>query len=75
MNVPQPSVVTTQVTPQVIGKSTVSVTELPKTGLPLAVWGVSALAPLGLKLRKKGVSSSEDEVSANSIWMTRELEK
>lgn len=50
-----------------------SVTELPKTGLPLAAWGISALLPLGLKMRKN--KKSDQESSVNSIWMVRQLNK
>jgi len=50
-----------------------SVTELPRTGLPLAAWGISALLPLGLKMRKN--KKSDQESSVNSIWMTRQLNK
>ncbi len=61
--------------PKVVSSTQTDIKELPKTGLPLALWGVSALIPLGLKLRKNGSSSETEKVSANSIWMNRELQK
>lgn len=45
--------------PQVAG-ATAQITELPRTGLPLAAWAVAAFLPLGLRLRRfaKGVKET-----------------
>jgi hypothetical protein len=51
--------------------------ELPKTGFPLVAWGIASLIPGGLRLRKltkKGDQSASD-LTANSIWMERQLQK
>lgn len=70
---PLTTVAPAQSQPQVTYKTADAVGELPRTGLPLAAWGVSALLPLGLKLRKS--KKVNDETSANSIWTSRQLEK
>jgi hypothetical protein len=50
-----------------------AITELPRTGLPLAAWGISALLPLGLKFRKG--KKTDNELSVNSIWIKRQISK
>ncbi len=59
-----PVVVTTASNPS-------NVKELPKTGLPLAAIPLTGLLPLGLKLRKMGKNSTEDE-NAQTVWMDRQ---
>jgi hypothetical protein len=72
-----PSVQVSVTAPKVVYTVPAELKELPRTGLPLVVWGISALAPLGIKLRKngKGQQESSSEFSANSIWTERELNK
>lgn len=59
--------------PQVVSQSTSTAKALPKTGLPLAAVGMSALLPVGLKLRKRFTGSDTD--SANFIWEERLFKK
>ncbi len=61
--------------PRVIATVPAEIAELPKTGVPLAVWGLAALAPLGLKLRKKGQSTEHKNSTPNTIWINRQLDK
>lgn len=68
----QPSVVVAQ--PQVAGVST-KVTELPKTGLPVAAWVLSGLLPAGLGLRKFGSFGKDQKGTARYMWQKREFEK
>lgn len=51
-----------------------SVKELPKTGAPLAAWGLISLLPIGIRLRRFG-SSFKKLANANFIWEERELKK
>jgi hypothetical protein len=56
----------------VVNQAPTSVKELPKTGLPMAAVGIASLLPFGSRLRKLGKKNTE-EVSANSVWMQRQL--
>lgn len=49
---------------------------LPKTGLPLTVWGLMSLVPIGLKVRKfaKGFGKDASD-SPNYIWEERQFKK
>lgn len=68
----QPAVVVAQ--PQVAGVST-KVTELPKTGLPVAAWVLSGLLPAGLGLRKFGSFGKDQKDTARYLWQKREFER
>jgi hypothetical protein len=61
--------------PQILSSEPTKIKELPKTGLPLALWGISALAPIGFMLKKKDANSQDYEDTANSQWIKRQLEK
>lgn len=52
-----------------------NVVELPKTGLPIAAWGLTALAPLGFRLRRFGNSLKKSTSVAQYLWRKREFEK
>lgn len=55
-------------------KSPTPVKELPNTGLPVAVWVLSALLlPAGLRLRKFANNKSQEDISY--IWQNREFLK
>ena len=76
INNPTPAPTTTtvvykQTTPQVVTQVKGAVTELPKTGLPLAALALGGLLPAGFGLKRFGKKS--EEFSANSIWTEREL--
>jgi hypothetical protein len=58
-------------TPQVVTQTKGDIKELPKTGLPLAALALGGLMPAGFGLKK--FAKKQDAVSANSIWMEREL--
>lgn len=50
--------------------------ELPKTGLPAVAWAISAIAPMGLSLKRfrKGFSGDLSS-SANYTWQLRQFKK
>lgn len=53
-----------------------AVTELPKTGLPLAAWALSGLLPLGAGLRKfRGREEKLGEDNPEYLWQKREFSK
>lgn len=60
--------------PQVAGVSQ-KVTELPKTGLPVAAWVLSGLLPAGLGLRRFGSGEKDQRSGARYLWQKREFEK
>ncbi len=68
-------------TPQVVLAATeqktavVTTTELPKTGLPFAAWGLTGLAPVGFGLRKFGAFKKLGADTASFIWQKREFER
>lgn len=49
--------------------------ELPRTGLPVALWTLSALAPFGLKLKSFGRSSQGEGNVGRYVWQEREYLK
>ncbi len=59
-------------TPVAITQQPVSTKELPRTGLPIAGFGLASLFPIGLKIRKLG-QKSQEALSASSIWAQRQL--
>lgn len=63
--------------PAVLGASTAvpTVSSLPKTGLPLEVWGLSSLLPLGFGLRKFAKGKKVFEDNGYSIWQKEELDQ
>jgi hypothetical protein len=61
--------------PKVVATAGQQVSELPKTGLPLAGWALAGLLPLGAKLRRFGKTNEDQEETANFIWEERELKK
>ena len=75
---PAPSASTTVVytstttTPQVVTQVKGAVTELPKTGLPLAALALGGLLPGGMAFKRFGKKDQVEE-SANSIWIERQL--
>lgn len=57
-------------------KSPPPVTEMPKTGLPIAVWALSGLLlPTGLRLRKFASNNTNVKDDASFIWQVREFSK
>jgi hypothetical protein len=69
------TVITQAAAPQVITQAQTPVKELPKTGLPLAAWGLASLLPgvLGInQFRKKKHQSSD---SPNSLWIEKQFKK
>ena len=66
------TVVVTTTTPQVVAQVKGAVTELPKTGLPLAALALGGLLPAGFGL-KKFTKKDTEEISANSIWTEKQL--
>lgn len=69
-----PAVVVAASKPLVAGVST-KVTELPKTGLPVAAWVLSGLLPAGLGLRKFGSFGKGQKDSARYMWQKREFDR
>jgi len=61
--------------PTVTSQVEVKTDALPKTGIPFAFWGGSALLPFGLKLKRKLLSNSAESFSASTVWMKRQLDK
>lgn len=59
---------------EVKGVST-SVSQLPKTGLPIAAWALSGLLPAGLGFRRFGRGKEGSKDHAQYIWQKREFEK
>jgi hypothetical protein len=59
---------------KVLGTETSSIRELPRTGLPLAAVAVSALAPVGWKVRQL-IGAKVEEESAQDIWLGRQLQR
>jgi hypothetical protein len=59
--------------PQVVTSTPTDLSELPRTGIPLAAWALGALAPIGLKFLKKDRKTEMNESSPNSIWTQRQL--
>jgi hypothetical protein len=59
--------------PGVTYVSPVGISELPRTGLPLAAWATASLLPFGVKLRRFGKKQQTD--SATSIWEKRQLRR
>lgn len=51
-----------------------TITELPKTGLPLLALGILSMFPVGSSLRNLGKKNSVEE-SANSAWMRKNLKE
>lgn len=51
------------------------VTELPKTGLPMAAWAFSGLLPAGLGLKRFGSSGKGLKDSAKYLWQKREFDR
>lgn len=49
--------------------------ELPKTGLPIAAWALTGLAPLGFRLRRFGYSLKKSTRVAQYLWQQREFDK
>jgi hypothetical protein len=71
-----PKVITQSSAPQVMTQTKGGVvTELPKTGLPLAAWALMGLLPAGAGLKRLTRNDSNDDVTANFIWEERELKK
>lgn len=66
------TIVYTQTTPQVVSQTKGDVTELPKTGLPLAALALGGLVPGGVVFKRFGKKNNAEE-SANDIWMERQL--
>lgn len=66
--------VTTAAGAEVKGVST-AVTQLPKTGLPIAAWALSGLLPAGLGFRRFGKGKQGSKDQAQYIWQKREFEK
>lgn len=60
--------------PRVTSSTPTDLSELPRTGLPLAAWALGALAPIGLKFLK-GKKEETIDSSPNSIWTNRQLKK
>ena len=60
--------------PLVAGVST-KVTELPKTGLPIAAWVLSGLLPAGLGLRKFGSFGKGLKDTPRYLWQKREFDR
>lgn len=60
--------------PQVISQLPLSVTELPRTGIPAIAWDIAALVPVGAKLLNRR-KSSKKELSANSVWTEKQLKR
>jgi hypothetical protein len=58
--------------PQVIAQSQTQAKELPNTGLPAAALGFSSLIPFGMGLKRWKINNKTG-VSANSLWMERQL--
>jgi uncharacterized repeat protein (TIGR01451 family) len=56
-------------------KAPLPVEELPKTGLPIVAWGLAGLLPIGLKLKKFGQNSKDNENNADYIWQKRQYQK
>lgn len=79
VNVSAPTPVVQGAPQAIAGVSTIGeIKELPKTGLPLLVWGLAGLGPLGMGLirKSKGSEDSQDNAdSANYIWQKREISK
>lgn len=69
-NIPQGAPI--QVVPVEAKQPVVITQELPKTGLPLAAWAFSGLAPIGLKLKRFGSSKGEGN-SILALWQEREF--
>jgi len=69
---PAPVVVTQPVSEV---KGTTTVTQLPKTGLPLAAWALSGLLPIGAGLKKFGGKNQTNQDSAHYLWQRREFDK
>lgn len=65
------TVVYTQTVPQVVAQTKGDVTELPKTGLPLAALALGGLVPGGVVFKRFGKKNVEE--SANDIWVERQL--
>jgi hypothetical protein len=62
-------------TPQVVTSTPTDLSELPRTGIPLAAWALGALAPIGLKFLKNDRKTEINESSPNSIWHNRQMDK
>jgi len=60
--------------PQVVGQVKSSITELPRTGLPLLGLGLAGILPGGLIFRRFSRKGKSEE-SANSVWTSRQLGK
>lgn len=56
-------------------KGAPAVTELPKTGLPLAAWALSGLLPAGFGLRRFTKKNGGITGTARYIWQKREFDK
>lgn len=67
---PTPTPSTTSVV-NVVSEAKTEVKQLPKTGLPLAAWALTGLLPIGAGFKRFGKKS--DALSANSVWMERQL--
>ncbi|MBI4036828.1 hypothetical protein HY385_00170 [Candidatus Daviesbacteria bacterium] len=72
VSVAQPAIVQPQI---LAAKTPVVTTELPKTGLPLGVWALSGLTPLGLGLKKFGGFGKIGQETAHYLWQQREYLK
>lgn len=67
---------TTSVQPLVLSAATgpSDVSELPKTGLPLAAWALTGLLPAGIGIRKFSSRGEKDsKEGANYIWQWRQF--
>lgn len=58
--------------PQVTSQLPLSITELPRTGIPAIAWAVIVLTPMGARLLKIN-KSDKSSVSPNSIWTEKQF--
>ncbi len=68
------TVVTQAAAPQVITQAQTPVKELPKTGLPLAAWGLASLLPAGFGISKFRKTNNPTD-SPNSLWIKKQFRK
>jgi hypothetical protein len=61
--------------PRVVNTVPADIAELPRTGFPLIAWGIAALIPFGYKLRKTNKKDHDLDLSPQSVWMKRQLDK
>lgn len=60
--------------PRVVGSGPTSITELPRTGLPLLALGLAGAFPGGLII-KRLTKKQEEKESASDIWNNKQLKK